>query len=78
MLTFENPPKQEDEENGPFKKGQNKKFFFDEIPKLFSRGKVVELAKNHNMSERTMDNFLKSCLGKYLEQPDYGNYRKIN
>jgi hypothetical protein len=23
-------------------------------------------------------NFLKSCLGKYLEQPDYGNYRKIN
>lgn len=33
---FENLPKQE--ERGVFKSGQNKKIFFDALPKLFTRG----------------------------------------
>ena len=74
---FENLPKQEDEENGPFKKGQNKKLFFDALPNTFTRKEAVELADKFNIAERTVGTFLKSCLGKYLQQPEYGTYTKI-
>ena len=77
ILMFENLPKQEDEENGPFKKGQNKKLFFDALPDNFSRKEAVELGATFNIAERTVGSFLKSCLGKYLQQPEYGTYTKI-
>jgi hypothetical protein len=75
IIMFENLPKQE--EGGVFKSGQNKKLFFDALPQLFTRGEAIELAKNFNMAERTTGAFLKSCLGKYLQQPAYGGYEKI-
>ncbi|APA00220.1 DUF3987 domain-containing protein [Flavobacterium commune] len=78
ILMFENLPKQEDEEQGPFKSGQNKKDFFDALPNHFTRKEAVELAKNFNIAERTAGTFLKSCLGKYLQQPEYGVYEKVN
>lgn len=74
---FENLPKQEDDENGPFKKGQNKKLFFDALPNHFTRKEAVELGATFNIAERTVGTFLKSCLGKYLQQPEYGTYTKI-
>ena len=77
ILLFENLPKQEDEEDGPFNKGQNKKLFFDALPNNFSRKEAVELGASFNMAERTVGSFLKSCLGKYLQQPEYGTYIKI-
>ena len=77
ILMFENLPKQEDEERGPFKKGQNKKLFFDALPTRFTRKEAVELGNTFNIAERTVGSFLKSCLGKYLEQPEYGVYTKI-
>ena len=77
ILMFENLPKQEDEENGPFKKGQNKKLFFDALPNTFTRKEAVELGATFNIAERTVGSFLKSCLGKYLQQPEYGTYTKI-
>ena len=77
ILMFENLPKQDDEEKGPFKSGQNKKLFFDALPDRFTRGEAIELAKTFNMAERTVGSFLKSCLGKYLQQPEYGVYTKI-
>ncbi|EMY3583312.1 DUF3987 domain-containing protein [Flavobacterium psychrophilum] len=77
ILMFENLPKQEDEENGPFKKGQNKKLFFDALPNHFTRKEAVELGANFNIAERTVGSFLKSCLGNYLQQPEYGTYTKI-
>ena len=73
---FANLPKQEDEEQGPFKSGQNKKIFFDALPQRFTRGEAIELAKDFNIAERTVGTFLKSCLGKYLQQPEYGVYDK--
>ncbi|RTZ10945.1 DUF3987 domain-containing protein [Flavobacterium sp. GSP27] len=75
IIMFENLPKQE--EGGVFKSGQNKKLFFDALPQRFTRGEAIELAKNFNIAERTAGTFLKSCLGKYLQQPEYGVYEKF-
>jgi hypothetical protein len=75
IIMFENLPKHE--EGGVFKSGQNKKLFFDALPKRFTRGQAIELAKNFNIAERTVGTFLKSCLEKYLQQPEYGVYAKI-
>ena len=76
IIMFTNLPKQG--EQGPFKSGQNKKKFFDALPDKFQRKEAIEIGKKFDIGERSVGNFLKSCLGKYLEQPDYGNYRKIN
>jgi len=77
ILMFENLPKQEDDEQGPFKSGQNKKLFFDALPNNFTRKEAVELGATFNIAERTVGSFLKSCLGNYLQQPEYGTYTKI-
>ena len=42
----------------------------------FIRKEAVELSTAFNIAERTVGSFLKSCLGKYLEQPEYGVYEK--
>lgn len=77
ILMFENLPKQEDDSQAPFKSGQNKRLFFDALPTRFTRGEAIELSKAFSMSERSVAKFLKSCLGKYLQQPEYGAYEKI-
>jgi hypothetical protein len=76
IIMFTNLPKQG--EQGPFKSGQNKKKFFDALPDKFQRKEAIEIGKKFDIGERSVGNFLKSCLGKYLEQPEYGNYRKFN
>ena len=68
---FANLPKQENEENGPFKK-----LFFDALPIRFSRNEAIELAKNFNIAERTVEWLLKNCLGSHHIQPVYGVYEK--
>jgi hypothetical protein len=75
IIMFTNLPKQG--EQGPFKSGQNKKKFFDALPDKFQRKEAIEIGKKFDIGERSVGNFLKSCLGKYLEQPDYGFYKKI-
>jgi hypothetical protein len=76
IIMFTNLPKQG--EQGPFKSGQNKKLFFDALPSKFQRKEAIEIGKRFDIGERSVGNFLKSCLGKYLEQPEYGKYEKIN
>lgn len=78
ILMFENLPKQDNDEQGPFKSGQNKKLFFDALPNRFTRKEAVDMAATFNIAERTVGTFLKSCLGKYLQQPEYGMYEKVN
>lgn len=75
IIMFTNLPKQE--EQGPFKSGENKKQFFDALPKRFTRKEAIELAKNFNIAERTVGSLLKNCLGSHLIQPEYGVYEKI-
>lgn len=74
IIMFENLPKQG--EQSVFKSGQNKKLFFEALPDNFQRKKAIEIAKGFNISERSVGTFLKSCLGKFLDQPEYGFYRK--
>jgi hypothetical protein len=75
IIMFENLPKQGDQ--GPFKSGENKKLFYDALPHEFQRREAIEMAVNFNIKERTADNFLKACLGKYLIKLDTGSYKKI-
>jgi hypothetical protein len=74
IVMFTNLPKQK--EQGSFKSGQNKKQFFDTLPSKFQRKEAIELGKKFDIGERSVGNFLKLCLGKYLTQPDYGVYSK--
>ena len=76
IIMFNNLPKQG--EQGPFKSGQNKKQFLETLPEHFQRKEAIELAKRFNIGERSVDTFLKACLGTYLELVKTGFYRKIN
>lgn len=75
IIMFENLPKQE--EGSVFKSGTNKQQFFNALPDKFQRKEAIEIAKNFNMSERSVGTFLKNCLGKYLTQPKTGFYEKV-
>jgi hypothetical protein len=74
IIMFENLPKQG--EQGPFRSGQNKMKFLDALPNHFARKEAIEIGIKYKMGERNVDSFLKSCLGKYLIQPEYGVYDK--
>ena len=74
IIMFTNLPKQG--EQGPFKSGQNKKLFFDALPSKFQRKEAIEIGKKFDIGERSVGNFLKSCLNKYLIQPKTGFYEK--
>ena len=76
VIMFTNLPKQG--EQGPFKSGENKKKFFDALPNKFQRKEAVEIGQKYDIGERSVGNFLKSCLGKYLTQPKTGFYEKVN
>ena len=75
IIMFENLPQQG--EQGPFKSGENKKKFFEALPDEFQRKEAIEIGKKFDIAERSVGNFLKSCLGKYLKQPKTGFYEKI-
>ena len=75
IIMFTNLPKQG--EQGPFKSGENKKMFLDALPDKFQRKEAIEIGKKFDIGERSVGNFLKSCLGKYLKQPKTGFYEKI-
>ncbi len=75
VIMFTNLPKQG--EQGVFKSGSNKKQFLEALPSKFQRKEAVEIAKRFNIGERSADMFLKSCIGKYLTQAEYGFYEKI-
>ena len=75
IIMFTNLPKQG--EQGPFKSGENKKKFFDALPNKFQRKEAIEIGKKFDIGERSVGNFLKSCLGKYLTQPKTGFYDKV-
>jgi hypothetical protein len=74
VIMFTNLPKQEGQST--FKSGSNKKQFLDALPSKFQRKEAIEIAKKFNIGERSVANFLKSCLDKYLTQSKTGFYEK--
>ncbi len=74
LFMFHNLPKQD--QFNVFRGGSNKQKFFEELPKVFKRAEAIEIGKRHKLSVRTVDNLLKTLLGKYLSQETYGTYSK--
>lgn len=60
-----------------FLKGENKRGFFNALPTEFTRQQAILIASKFNISPRTADELLKRLLGKKLNQPKNGNYKKI-
>jgi Protein of unknown function (DUF3987)/VirE N-terminal domain len=75
LMMFNNLPKQG--EQGVFKSSKNKQMFFDALPDSFQRKEAVELGETFGMKVRSVDAFLQTCVGKYLEQPKSGFYKKM-
>ncbi|MBS1949597.1 MAG: DUF3987 domain-containing protein [Bacteroidetes bacterium] len=75
LLMFNNLPKQA--ETTSFKTGGNKRKFFDALPQEFTRQQAVELGKTFDLAARTVDDILRNALGKLLEKPKPGLYRKL-
>jgi Protein of unknown function (DUF3987)/VirE N-terminal domain len=76
ILMFNNLPKQGD--TMVFQGGGDKRKLFDALPNIaFQRKEAVEIAKQFDLSARTVDNFLKTSLGKTLESPKTGFYKKL-
>jgi Holliday junction resolvase RusA-like endonuclease len=42
------------------------KAFFDVLPIKFQRKEAIEIGTTYRLSERTVDNLLKACLGIHL------------
>ena len=75
VLMFNNLPKQEN--TGPFKGANNKKQFFEALPKRFKREEAIGIGNKHNLKDRTIDGFLKELFNKsVLTKPEYGLYEK--
>lgn len=75
LLMFNNLPKQS--ESTHFKAGGNKRQFFEALPEEFTRHQAVDLGKTFDLATRTVDDLLRNGLGKLLEKPKPGLYRKI-
>ncbi len=75
LMMFNNLPKQG--EQGVFKSSKNKQMFFDALPDSFQRKEAVDMGENFGMKARSVDSFLQTCVGKYLEQPKSGFYKKM-
>ena len=74
MLMFNNLPKQKSSVS--FRGSNNKQMFYEELPDTFKRSDAVELGKRYSLSERTVDAFLKSLVGNFLQQESFGMYSK--
>jgi len=75
VLMFNNLPKQEKVQ--VFKGGDNKRMFYEKLPKKFKRDEAVRLGESLKMKVRTIDNLLKKlCEQDMLSKPEYGLYAK--
>jgi Protein of unknown function (DUF3987)/VirE N-terminal domain len=75
ILMFNNLPKQGD--NMTFVGGDNKRKFFDALPKEFSRKEAVAIGTTFKLSPRSVDDVLKMALGHTLERVKAGSYTKV-
>lgn len=57
--------------------GSNKKAFYDALPQLFQRREAIELGAKHNLSERSVDDFLKNSVPELLSKPKTGWYESV-
>ena len=75
ILMFNNLPKQGD--NMTFVGGDNKRKFFEALPKEFTRKEAVSIGSSYKLSPRSVDEVLKMALGNSLTKQKTGLYQKI-
>jgi hypothetical protein len=75
LLMYTNLPSNEATEI--IKPGSIKEVLWDRLPDSFRRKDAIAAACDLDISERSVDNFLKGLLGSQLIQPKTGHYRKV-
>ena len=55
---------------------EDKKQFFNTLPRRFKRDQAIEVAHTLGIPRRTSDNFLSRYLGSLFKRPKYGEYEK--
>jgi hypothetical protein len=75
ILMFNNLPKQNDKME--FLSGDSKRKFFDALPEEFSRKEATETGKKFSLGTRTIDEMLKTSIGKTLTKIKSGLYKKM-
>lgn len=75
ILMFNNLPKQQNAT--VFQTGDNKRKFFEALPKEFTRAEAVDLGKQHNLSPRSVDDLLRNATPGILKKLKAGHYQKL-
>ncbi len=75
LLMYTNLPSNESTEI--IKPGSIKEVLWDRLPSSFQRKQAISAASDLDISERSVDNFLKGLLGSQLTQPKAGHYTKV-
>jgi hypothetical protein len=75
ILMFNNLPKQQNAT--VFQTGDNKRKFFEALPKEFTRAEAVELGKQHKLSPRSVDDLLHNATPGILTKLKAGHYQKV-
>lgn len=75
LLMYTNLPSNEATEM--IKPGSIKEVLWDRLPHSFQRKDAIAAASDLDISERSVDNFLKGLLGSQLTQPKTGHYSKL-
>ena len=75
LLMFYNLP--HNSKNEVFLSGDNKRKFFDALPKEFKRAEAIEIGRKFDLSTRSVDALLRDLDKKLLESPRHGYYVKI-
>lgn len=75
LLMYSNLPSTEATEI--IKPGSIKEVLWERLPDTFQRKEAIVAASDLDISERSVDNFLKGLLGTQLTQPKTGHYIKV-
>lgn len=75
LLMFNNLPRQSEYVN--FQGGDSKRRFFEALPTEFSRREATALGAQFKLGARTVDELLKTALGKTLSKLKPGTYCKV-
>jgi hypothetical protein len=75
ILMFNNLPKQNDKME--FLSGDGKRKLFEALPDEFNRREAIETGKKFSLGTRTIDEMLKTSLGKTITKIKAGFYKKI-
>lgn len=75
ILMFNNLPKQQ--ENNSFQGGNNKRKFFEGLPKTFTRAEAVKQGAGFSLSPRSVDEILRNAVPNLLTKLKAGHYEKV-